>query len=88
MPDALGRPVIVHEGHRLLDQSLGQFNRVGNRGRSQNELGRRTIKVGDSFQATQNVGHVRAEHPAIDVHLVDYHKLQMPEKIGPQGVMR
>ena len=84
---ALGRTVVVDERNRRLDQPLAQFDGVADRGRGQDELGRRAVKAGHALEPPEDVGDVRAEHAAIGVCFVDHHERQVAEKTGPRGVV-
>ena len=61
--------------------------RVGDRGRGEQEPRRRPVGRGDPAQAPQHVGHVRPEHAAVDVGLVDDHDGEIGEQVRPRGVV-
>ena len=52
-------------------QALGELARVGDRGAGEQEARLGPVGGGDPPQPPQHVGHVRAEHAAVDVRLVD-----------------
>ena len=72
----------------LLEQSLGELERVrdGRGGADENRA--RTVEGANPFQAPDDVGDLAAEQPAIRVKLVDDHEIQAREEAAPPGVMR
>ena len=48
---------------------------------------RRAVRRGDPPQPAQHVGHVRAEHAAVDVRLVDDDDREVREEVRPQRVV-
>ena len=85
---AARRTIAVDQRHRCLDQPPGQFRRVADGGRGQDELRLRAIKSGNALQAPDDIGDMRAKDAAIGVQFVDDHKTQVAQKLSPQGVMR
>ena len=49
--------------------------------------GLRAVGAGEPPQPAQHVGHVRAEHPAVDVRLVDHHPGEVGEHVAPVAVV-
>ena len=86
---ALGvrRSVAVHERHLDPGQALGQLLRVGDRGARQHEPGLGAVGAGEAAQAPQHVRHMRAEHAAIHVGLVDDNPGQVGEHVAPGAVV-
>ncbi len=85
---AARRTILVHQFNPVLDQLTGQLDRVGNRGRGQDEIGVRAVKLGDPLQTAQHIGDMRAKHAPVGVHLVDHDVLQVGKELGPLGVVR
>ena len=84
----LGRAVAVDDRDVVEPgQPLGQLARVGDGGRGEQDPRRRAVGVGHPPQAPQHVGHVRAEHAAVDVRLVDDHHRQVREEVAPRRVV-
>ena len=46
------------------------------------------VKVAQSLQTAQHVGHVTAKNAAIGVNLVQHHKFQVRQQIAPARVVR
>jgi hypothetical protein len=80
--------VVLHDVDRGFHQPFGQLGAVGDGGGGQEELGRRAVSPGQAPQPSQHVRHVAAEHPPVDVGLIDHHKAQMPQEIRPAGMLR
>ena len=85
---AAGRTAFGDAGDRCFDQRLRVLAGVADGGRAQDELRADTIERTHALQPADDVGHVRAEHAAIGVHLVDHHITQAFEELRPLGVMR
>src|SRR5215471_21323202 len=66
----------------------GQFYRVGYGSRAQNKHRGGSVKAADAPQASDDVGHVRAEHATISVHFVNHDITQTIEELRPARVMR
>ena len=62
--------------------------RLGHRGRREHERRRGAVAGGDPAQPPQHRRHVRAEHPAVDVALVDDHVLERAQEPRPPLVPR
>ena len=71
----------------LLDHLLGHLDRVGDRGRAEDELRRGAVEAGDPLQAAEDVGQVAAEDAAVVVELVDDDVFQVLEELDPLGVV-
>jgi hypothetical protein len=85
MAPGVRRAVAVHERDVLeAGQALGKLDRVGDRGARQQDPRRRPVRGGDPAQPAQHVGHVRAEHAAVDVRLVDHDDSQVREEVRPR----
>ncbi len=83
-----GRAVLVDQADVLqAGQALGQLDRIGDGGGGQQEARCSAVGGRDPPEAPQNVGHVRAEHAAVDVRLVDDHHGQVGEQLCPGGVV-
>jgi hypothetical protein len=74
--------------HLVLDQRLGVRLRVADGRRAQDELRVGPVERADALEPAQHVGHVRAEHAAVGVDLVDDDVLQVLEELRPLGVVR
>ncbi len=85
---AFRRAIVIDERNIFFDESLGEFDRIRNRRRRENELRRCAIKCGDALQSANDVGDVRAKYPAIHVHFVDDNELQIAKELCPNRVMR
>ncbi len=87
-PPRRGRAVLVDQLDLLqAGQPLGQLERVGDRRGGEQEARLGAVRGGDAAQAAQHVGDVRAEHPAVDVRLVDHDHGEVGEQLGPRGVV-
>ena len=86
---ALGarRAVAVDERHLDPGQALGQLARVGDRGAREQEAGLGAVGAGQPAQATQHVRHVRAEHAAVHVGLVDHDPGEVGQQVAPRAVV-
>ena len=69
-------------------EPAGELHRVGDRRRGADEARLGAVDPGDPLQPPQHVGHVRAEHPAVGVGLVDDHAAQVGEEVSPALVVR
>lgn len=72
----------------LADQARGQFFRVGDGRRTEDEHGVRAVEATHAPQPPHHVRHVRTEHATIGVRLVDHDVLQALEELRPLRVMR
>ena len=79
--------VARHQPHLVADQPLGQLDGVGDRGAGQHEPRLGAVGQRQPAQAAQHVGHVRAEHAAVGVGLVDHHPGQVGQQVAPVGVV-
>ncbi len=83
-----GRAVAVDERDVVeAGQALGELDGVGHRGGGEQEPRRGPVGRGDPSQAAQHVGHVGAEHAAVDVGLVDDHDGEVREEVSPGAVV-
>jgi hypothetical protein len=82
------RAVVVDGGERQADEALGEGLRVGDRGRGEHELGPRTVGLAEPAQAAHHLRHVRAEHAAVHVGLVEHDVAQVVQELGPAFVAR
>ncbi len=80
------RAVLGHRRHVASGQPAGERGRLGHRGRGQHERGPRAVARADPQQPAQQQRHVRAEHPAVGVALVDHHELQPAQERRPPAV--
>ena len=88
-----GRAVIGHRGRGQAGELPGAADRVGDRGRGEDEDGLLAAAGGgvvgrDAAEPAQHLGDVRAEDAAIAVALVDDHDPQTAEKAAPAMVVR
>ena len=72
----------------FLGERFGQFARVGDSGRTANELRRRAIERANALQAPDQVGEMAPVNPPIVVQLIDHKVAQVLKNFGPAGVMR
>ena len=88
---ALGAGRAVAVDHRDVvepGQARGQLARVRDRGRREQEPRRGAVHLADPAQPPQDVGHVRAEHAAVHVRLVDDDHGEVGEEVSPGRVVR
>src|SRR6185369_12421145 len=72
----------------LLDQSLGQFLWISNRGGGKNELRRGTIEFRHPFEPADHIGNMGAKHAPVGMSLIDDNETQVCKEVAPVGVMR
>jgi hypothetical protein len=84
---AAGRAGLGHRGDRAAQEFLGELGGVRDRGRAEDEGRARLVEPADALQPPDEVRHVRAEHAAVGVQLVDDHEPQRLEELRPLGVM-
>ena len=82
------RAAAVDERHLPLGEDLGQLLRVADRGRGADELRPRAVELAQPPQPPEDVGHVRAEHAAQAVQLVDHDVAEVLEQLHPLRVVR
>ncbi len=75
-------------GHVHSEQGLRELVRVRDRGRREQELRLGPVDRGRPAQPAEDVRHVRAEHPAVDVRLVHDHVAEVLEDVPPAVVVR
>ncbi len=80
--------VVADHGHRLAEQRCAQLARVRDRRRREHELRLGAVDAGEAPQAAQDVRHVRPEHTAVHVCLVDDHVAEIREDVAPAVVIR
>ena len=68
-------------------EALGQLHRVGDRGAREQEARLGAVGARQAPQPAQHVGHVRAEHAAVDVRLVHDHPGQVGQHVAPLAVV-
>src|SRR5438034_4890088 len=60
-----GRTVFFDQFHGLLQKFGSELLRIGDRGRTANELRVAAVKASDSFQSSKNVGDMATENSTI-----------------------
>ncbi len=78
--------VVGDRGGGQTGQPAGGDGRVGSGGRGEQEDGGGAVAGTDPPQSAQYLGHVRAEHAAVAVALVDHDVAERLEEGGPAGV--
>jgi hypothetical protein len=78
----------VHQPELEPAEAFRELDRVGDRGARQHEPRLGPVRVRQPAKAAEHVGHVRAEHTAIGVRLVDHHPGQVRERVAPALVVR
>ena len=86
-PLRAGGALPVHQGDLAAREALGQLHRICDRGAGQHESRLGPIGQCQPPQTPQNVGHVRAEHPSIDVSLVHHDPREVGQQIPPSAVV-
>ena len=76
------------ERHRLLQQLFGQFTRVGDGSRGEQEARLGSVEEAKAAQAAQDIGDIRTEDAAVDVQLVQHNPAQVLEQTRPARVVR
>ena len=86
---ALGvrRAVAVDQLEVEPGQPLAELERVGDRRAGQHEARLGAVSARQAPQPAQHVRHVRAEHAAVDVRLVDHDPSQVREHVAPVAVV-
>ena len=79
--------VAVHQRHVAAGEPLRQLHRVGDRGAGQHESGLGAVGQRQPPQPAQHVGHVRPEHPAVDVRLVHHDPGEVGQQVAPASVV-
>jgi len=88
LPRGARRAVAVDERHLVqAREPLGELDRVGDRRAGQQDPRLGPVGGGDPAQAAQDVGDVRAEHPAVHVRLVDDDDREVGEHVRPRLVV-
>jgi hypothetical protein len=81
------RAIPVDEPEVQAGQSGRKLNRVRDRRRREHEAGRGPVLGREAPEAAEHVCHVRPEHPAIDVCLVDDDQREVREEVTPPIVV-
>ena len=87
LPFGGGRPTFGYLAEVLSDQPLGEFDRIGDRRRGEQEAGCRTVCCADPPEPPDHVRDVRAEDAAVGVGLVDHHPVEPFEEVPPRLVV-
>ncbi len=53
---SLGCPTLVNQANAVIDQHFSQLNRIGDRGRGEDEFGKSTVESRYALEATHQVG--------------------------------
>ena len=77
-----------NRGHLCTNERFGVFLRVADGRRAQDELRRDIVERADSLEAAQDIGHVRSEHAAVRVDLVNDDVAQVLEELRPLRMVR
>ena len=78
-------PSSIHEREVVeAGEALGQLDGIGDRRRGEQEARLRPVGRGDPAQAAQHVADMGAEHPAVDVRLVDHDGGEIGEQLAPR----
>ena len=85
---ARGAPSRSTSSHLHAGEPLGQLGRVGDRRAREQEARVAAVGAREPPQAAQHVRHVRAEHAAVDVRLVDHDPGEVGEHVAPGAVVR
>ncbi|MEI2690010.1 MAG: hypothetical protein V9H69_09945 [Anaerolineae bacterium] len=80
--------VVVDQGDRRIDQPLRQLLRIGQSCGGGQEARNAAVEAAEALQPAQHIGHMAAEHPAVDMQLVQHHVAQPSQQFGPLGVVR
>ena len=86
-PLGLRRSVVTDHREVEPDERVGELAGVADRRRGEQELRFRSVDAGQSPEAAQHVGDVRAEDAAVDVRLVHHDEAQVREDVAPAVVM-
>ena len=70
------------------DQGPGEYLRLGDGGRTENELGVAAVKAADPVQAADDLDHVAAQDTLVGMGLVNHHQLEVFKKFLPLLVER
>ena len=79
--------VVVEEHDGLLDDPLGQLPGIADGGGTADKPGPGAVERRHPLEAADQVGHMRAEHPAVGVDLVDDHEAEGLEELDPLGMV-
>ena len=82
------RLVLVDGRERQADELLGEGLRIGDGRGGEDELRSAAVVVAQASQAAHDLGHVRAEHAAVHVRLVEHDVAQVVQVLGPALVVR
>ena len=82
-----GRPALVDQRHRALQQALRVLPGVRDRRGAADEDRIPAIEAADPDQAPEHVGQVGAEHAAVDVELINHDVLEVREELLPLRVV-
>ena len=77
------RAAVVDRDERQPDEAFGERLGVGDGGRGEHELRVAAVVRAEAPQAADHLGHVPAEHAAVDVGLVEHDVAQMVQELGP-----
>ena len=81
------RAVLVDHPERPVEKRLHMLAGVADGRRAADELRPRAVHGADAQQASEDVGDVRAEGPAVGVHLVHDDVLEAAQKVAPAPVV-
>ena len=72
---------------RLAGEAFGELDGIGDGGAGEQEARLAAVNGCDAPEAPEDIGHVRAEHAAVDVSLVDDHEGQVGQQLAPGRVV-
>src|SRR3990172_12501755 len=82
-----GGPALIDQVNICSQKLLSQLFRIGDGRRAADELRLRSIETADPVQPSQDIGHMRSEHSAVRMKLINYHKSQVLKKGHPFRVV-
>ena len=82
------RTVMINQRHRPTGDTLCVLLRIADCSRAANKLHVSPVVAADAVQPTEHIGQVRAENPAVRMHLIDHNIPKVSEKSIPSGMVR
>ncbi len=81
-------PAPLHHLELFGREVLGELSRVSDRGGRANEHGIRAVVTTHTPEPSQHIRQMTPKHTSIGVELIDHHKPQVLEQLGPPRMVR
>ena len=88
VPPTVRRAILVDQRGRAFYQLFSKFFRIADGSGGEDELRVGLVKRSDPFKPADDIGNVRAEHPAVGMHFIYNHIPEPRKELAPEGVVR